>query len=175
MHLGELYGLLPQLYQDLSTSFSSSRQPIIALADHTLQEARLRQQVKGFVKHDNMAPETQEEAEAKLPSNTVVEQGTRDALDRALRESEAIQWSALRKVSLHSGVYSRKMISFWLKFAESLVIISHAAETMLPYLPDDNSNHPPPNKDAVRKAAEDRVKDILHGGRGGWRISFVGE
>ncbi|WWC70814.1 uncharacterized protein I206_104766 [Kwoniella pini CBS 10737] len=70
--------------------------------------------------------------------------------DQAFRESETLKWNAIKA------------------FAHALLVISHAAETLLPFTPDRVRNQPSGTDDPARRAAEDRVRDLLLGGSGGW-------
>ncbi|WWC62633.1 uncharacterized protein I303_105230 [Kwoniella dejecticola CBS 10117] len=70
--------------------------------------------------------------------------------DQAFRESETAKWDAMKK------------------FAETLLIVSHAAHSLLPFTPDRITNQPSRHRDPSRKVAEDRVRDLLLGGTGGW-------
>ncbi|WVW84733.1 hypothetical protein I302_106768 [Kwoniella bestiolae CBS 10118] len=70
--------------------------------------------------------------------------------DQAFRESETLKWGAIKR------------------FANRLLIVANAAETLLPFIPDRVRNQSGRHLDPKRATAEDRVRNLLLGGSGGW-------
>ncbi|WVW84719.1 hypothetical protein I302_106754 [Kwoniella bestiolae CBS 10118] len=56
------------------------------------------------------------------------------------------------------------------KYAENLLITAHAAEGLLPFIPDRVRNMPPSAHSPEREEVEDRARDLQLGGTGGFEI-----
>ncbi|WWC62621.1 uncharacterized protein I303_105218 [Kwoniella dejecticola CBS 10117] len=98
-----------------------------------------------------------------------------DVPDDALQEYIALGWkSLLINRSLHMDrdeAFHKSETAKWDaigKYGEKLVVASHAAKQLLPFTPNRESNQPRRRKNPARGEADDRVRDLLMGGTGGW-------
>ncbi|WWC62632.1 uncharacterized protein I303_105229 [Kwoniella dejecticola CBS 10117] len=161
LHLLELDSLLVKPLSTLSKALTES-----AAALGRFQERQLLDMATDEQRME-LDPNFAERAHKFVPSTVFEEANWSNPIDRegdlikrdihgdrdiALRDSQTIKWEALRKA------------------AEEILIITHTACSLLPYLPDRNQNQKSRFLDETRACMEDKARDMILGGIGGWLI-----
>ncbi|WWC62635.1 uncharacterized protein I303_105232 [Kwoniella dejecticola CBS 10117] len=160
LHLVELNIPLEKSLRALCDALAESTEPLRKFQDRQLLDIATDQ------KRIELNPEFAKAAK-KMPQqkdSAVTNKSTLDAegdaiklslhgdRDEAFRQSETAKWKAIRKA------------------AEEILMISHAADCLLPYLPDRVKNQKSRHRDPARGVIEDKTRDLILGGTGGWVI-----
>ncbi|WVQ96722.1 hypothetical protein IAU59_003829 [Kwoniella sp. CBS 9459] len=156
-HLVELYRRLGAIFQKLGASLHESANPLQRFQTQQIKASRLHKEY--------MTRQTDMLSQGKDPTSLlqepIYEQYTNvtgsihSDRDQAFRDSETIKWNAMRKA------------------AEEFLVVSHAATTLLPFTPDRIRFQVGRSRDPSRKEAEDRARDLILGGNGGWKVEVL--
>lgn len=96
----------------------------------------------------------------------------RNVADQVFREAEIQKWTAIEEVSRLFEKKSRDWAD--IQFAKSLLQISTAAKSIMPYLSDYDQERPSANIDKDRAWAEYRAMNTGGDkGTGGWEVGVV--
>ncbi|WVF69221.1 hypothetical protein IAT40_003997 [Kwoniella sp. CBS 6097] len=153
-HLVELYKLLGTTLSGLGERLSESTSPLelFQSQQNTVKRLNLRHIEQ---QRQNRAPTSASEAANYNTLNRQARAATEKApanRDQAFRDSETLKWNAIRKA------------------LENALIVTHAAETLLSFTPDRIRFQPSRFFDPTRKKAEDRARDLILGGNGGYKV-----
>ncbi|WWC62619.1 uncharacterized protein I303_105216 [Kwoniella dejecticola CBS 10117] len=153
-HIVGLNTLISSCLLVLGEELTSSAQPISYFQSRQLFTARLHnryQALEATVSKEKGLSDDQIRGLGELAVKFgLIDQNLHRDRDEAFRNSETIKWNAIHR------------------FAEVALVVSHAAKQLLPYTPDRDQNQAKRRHSPGRKEAEDRARDLILGGTGGW-------
>ncbi|WWC62630.1 uncharacterized protein I303_105227 [Kwoniella dejecticola CBS 10117] len=161
LHLVELSNLLDKPLQTLSDALQESGKALSSFQDAQLRDvavtAKRIEQNPAFAQVADKRVDYSEMEEAKWDNpldreGDMIKWTISGDRDEAFSRSETIKWKAIRKA------------------AEDLLLISHVADCLLPFLPDRDKNQKSRFRNHVRAVIEDKARDLILGGTGGWTI-----
>ncbi|WWC70802.1 uncharacterized protein I206_104754 [Kwoniella pini CBS 10737] len=161
LHLVELNTLLEKSLKDLSQALLESSQALGKFQNQQLIDiAHDQERIKldpNFANkaHKFVPPSVFKKAKwtsSLEQEGDIIKRDIHGDRDEAFRESETLKWKAI------------------LKAAEEIILVAHAADCLLPYLPDREKNQKSRFRDPARGVTEDKARDLLLGGTGGWAV-----